>query len=103
MGSSSEKNPLKNPLALALPAFYISNAITGMISTKAENVPTPETPPPPTPMPSATDRNPQETERMRQRKLASLQYGFASTISKARNPLTSTMSTTGALKTRLGQ
>lgn len=58
--------------------------------------------PVPTPMPSATDSSPMTTELARQRKLAAMQYGFASTISKSRNPMTPGFSAE-PLKTRLGQ
>lgn len=54
-------------------------------------------PPVPTPPPTPSDTNPQQTAEARQRKLAAMRYGFASTISNM-----SPMNPTG-LKTSLGQ
>lgn len=60
--------------------------------------------PVPTPLPSMNDRSPISTEQARQRKLASLQYGFASTISKSRlNTPANPAADLTPLKTRLGQ
>jgi len=57
-----------------------------------------------TPSPTMADRSPLIAEQSRQRKLASLQYGFASTISKSRlNTPANPAADLTPLKTRLGQ
>ena len=84
MGSS-------NPGALLNPKNLVPALLTGGISYGLESVRKGMKPPPipqpgalpvPTPTPTATDQNPYQSQLARQKKLASLQLGFASTVSK---------------------
>jgi len=102
MGSAPDL--VKNPLTYIAPITMISGGMLKQFLPKAPDMPTPPTVVPTTPMPTMASRSPLSIEQARQKKLAALQYGFASTISKSRlNTPANPAADLTPLKTRLGQ
>jgi len=106
VGSSNPGNFL-NPKNL-IPTVLTGGLYYGLKEYAANAKPPsmPNAPPPPDPaaVPTVSDPNPAETMQQRQKKLAALQYGFASTMTSKSNIGAPLMTPTATgLKTKTGQ